>query len=362
MFNKQFFLKRIILKTIAFFLVITSLITVQSLFADDKASDGIIYFYPDTDVIKEKSYDTLKNLVSSLKNDENLKIKLNGFTNFIGEPDNELELSKKRAAKIALYLINEGIKEDRISTEGFGGTNLITNEITEINRRVEINVIKVEVKASEETAQVKAEENITEDNKNVESGYRRIKIEVYDINNKALAAELEVKKKVNDDLELLKSVVVKKSISIDVPVNENIELLATAKGYMPKKENLEKNENYKKIIMEKIEIGKAYSVDNIYFDSLKSSIKRESFDIINEIVNVLNDNPDMKVKVIGHTQAPAQKLSNERAKSVITYIKRRHISEDRLASEGNSNKALIGSSAKKQGIKNNMRVEFIFFK
>lgn len=352
MLNKQLYSKKIIRKTITFFLITISLITAQSSFANEKVSGGIIYFYPDTDVIKEESYNTLKNLVLSLKNDKESKIKLDGFTNSIGEPDNELELSKQRASKIASYLIKEGINDERISTDGFGGNNLIVGEISERNRRVEVKIIK----AIAQITEVKAEET-----KNVEIGYRRVKIEVYDTNNKALVADLEVKKKVNDDLELLRSAVVNKSITIDVPNNEDIELLVAAAGYMPQKVNLDISENFKKIIMEKIELGKVYSFDNIYFNSLKSSIKRESYDIINKIINVLNESPNMKVKVIGHTQAPAQKLSNNRAKSVVEYIIRRSISKDRLVSEGNSNKAIIGTTFKKIGIKNNMRVEFIFF-
>ena len=70
----------------------------------------------------------------------------------------------------------------------------------------------------------------------------------------------------------------------------------------------------------------------------------------------------MKVKIIGHTQAPCQKLSNDRALSVVEYCKRRRISSDRLIAEGHSNKALKEAAIKKERIKNNMRVEFVFLK
>ena len=351
MFCKQFNLKRIIRIAIALFLFTVLLISSQSLFAKEDVSENVIYFYPDTDIIKERSNDTLKNLALMLKNNKDLKVKLDGFTNSLGLTDAELELSKKRALKIASYLIKEGIKEDRIFTEGFGSNYLVVDEISEINRRVKINIIKPAVQSN--AAQV--------ENKNVEIGYRRVIIEIYDADNHALVADLEVKKKIDDDLELLRSARVNKSIALDVPNNEKIELLVSTDGYMPKKVDLDTSENYKKIILEKIEIGRAYSFDNIYFNSLKSSIKRESYDIINKIINVLNENPKMKVKIIGHTQAPCQKLSNDRALSVVDYCKRRRVSGNRLVAEGYSNKALKEAVVKNERIKNNMRVEFVFF-
>lgn len=352
MICKQFYLKRIIRRTITFFLIIVPLITTLSIFAKEDVSGEMVYFYPDTDtIIKEKSIETLKKLVLLLKNNKDFIVKLDGYTNSLGLTDAELELSKKRASKIASYLIKEGINEERISTQGFGGNNLIIDEISEINRRVKINIIRPVVQAVEAKVE----------NKSAEEGYRKVTVEICDVDDNALVAELEVKKKVDDDLELLKNAIVKKSITLDVPNNGIVELLATSDGYMPKKVNLESNENYKKIIMEKIIMGNSYSIDNIYFYSLKSSIKRESYDIINKIINVLNDNPNMKVKVIGHTQTPCQKLSNDRALSVVEYCKRRRIPANRLIAEGHSNKALIEATKNHERIKNNMRVEFVFF-
>ena len=93
---------------------------------------------------------------------------------------------------------------------------------------------------------------------------------------------------------------------------------------------------------------------------MKSSIKRESYDILSKIVNILRDNEAMKIKVVGHTQVANQKLSDDRASSVVKYFMRRNISQNRMISEGHSNKAFKEAKEKNEKIKNNKRVEFVF--
>lgn len=342
--------KKVTGKTFFFIIISILLISVQVIFADDMDLNHIIYFYPDTDVVKESSYLTLDSIVSSLKNNKSMNIKLDGYTNLIGETESELKLSKQRAFKVASFLIKNGVEKDRISTEGFGGNKLVVNSIDEINRRVEAVLIKPAVKTTSANVETKKMDN----------GDKRVTIEISDEDNNLLIANMEVKKRANDDLVLLSDEVVRNSIILDLPSNATIELLVSADNYMPKKVILENDESYVKIILDKIEIGKSYSIDNIYFDSMKSSIKRESYDILNEITNILKDNKDIKIKVVGHTQVANQKLSDSRADAVVKYFIRRNISQDRLASEGHSNKAFKEVNEKNEKIKNNKRVEFVF--
>jgi len=84
----------------------------------------------------------LDTLAAILKSDLNLKIKIEGHTDDRGKEENNQLLSEKRAETIKKYLMQNGITEERIETNGYGSSMPITENDTEagrsINRRVEI--------------------------------------------------------------------------------------------------------------------------------------------------------------------------------------------------------------------------------
>lgn len=88
-----------------------------------------------------ESYAELDSLVTKLMLEPNKKVKLEGHTDNIGIEENLLKLSQDRVKKVKSYLVTKGIKQDRISTIGFGGSKPVadnTNEVTrKLNRRVE---------------------------------------------------------------------------------------------------------------------------------------------------------------------------------------------------------------------------------
>jgi|GEM_PF-4241162 len=102
-----------------------------------------IIFYANSDKIKPASYKVLNNIATILLKRDNIIIEIGGFTNSTGNPEKELELSIKRAQKVSNYLINKGINENRIKIKGFGGANLKEINISELNRRVEIKILKI---------------------------------------------------------------------------------------------------------------------------------------------------------------------------------------------------------------------------
>jgi OmpA-OmpF porin, OOP family len=80
---------------------------------------------------------------SLLQNQPDLKLMIQGHTDNVGKPGYNLELSKKRAESVKIYLV-EKFKVDgaRLTTEGFGDTKPIAKNDTEQgraqNRRVEL--------------------------------------------------------------------------------------------------------------------------------------------------------------------------------------------------------------------------------
>ncbi|GHU84143.1 hypothetical protein FACS189415_7730 [Bacteroidia bacterium] len=101
----------------------------------------------------------------------------------------------------------------------------------------------------------------------------------------------------------------------------------------------------------------------ITFDVGKSIIKPESMSEINRIVKLMQDNPDLKFSVEGHTDSTGkadanQKLSDERSAAVVAKLVEMDIAKDRLKSAGKGQTSPIADNSTDEGRAKNRRVEF----
>jgi len=104
----------------------------------------------------------------------------------------------------------------------------------------------------------------------------------------------------------------------------------------------------------------------IQFEQAKAVIKSESFGLLNEIADVIKKNPQIKkISIEGHSSAEGdaamnQKLSDERAKSVRTYlVDKGGVKADSLVSKGYGETKPIASNDTDEGKEKNRRVEFV---
>lgn len=92
--------------------------------------------------IKPDSYYIIKEIKKLLEENKGLRISIDGHTDNIGKPEDNLKLSNRRAQSVSLALIDEGIDENRMEHKGFGDTKPTNTNDTEEgrskNRRVEI--------------------------------------------------------------------------------------------------------------------------------------------------------------------------------------------------------------------------------
>jgi OOP family OmpA-OmpF porin len=100
----------------------------------------------------------------------------------------------------------------------------------------------------------------------------------------------------------------------------------------------------------------------INFDSGKSTIKPESNSIIEQIVRMLNDNPDLLISIEGHTDnvgSPKMNmtLSDDRAKSVMAELIARDIDAKRLSAVGYGQDKPVADT--EEGRAKNRRVELV---
>jgi len=102
----------------------------------------------------------------------------------------------------------------------------------------------------------------------------------------------------------------------------------------------------------------------INFDTGKSIIKTESKSIIEQIVQMMKANPDLKLSVEGHTDnvgnpASNKTLSEERAKSVVAAIVDNGINVERLSPAGYGQDRPTGDNNTEEGRARNRRVELV---
>lgn len=86
-------------------------------------------------------------------------------------------------------------------------------------------------------------------------------------------------------------------------------------------------------------INKPVVVDNIFYDFDRATLRPESAEALDELVQVLKDNPNVTIEMASHTDRKGSdeyniNLSSRRARSVIDYLIEHGVSADRLQSQG----------------------------
>ena len=104
--------------------------------------------------------------------------------------------------------------------------------------------------------------------------------------------------------------------------------------------------------------------NGIRFDVGKATLKPESMGIINEVVDLMKDHPDLNFSVEGHTDSDGDdafnmELSDKRAETVKSTMIDMGIAADRLESKGLGESMPITDNSSPEGKANNRRVEFV---
>lgn len=103
----------------------------------------------------------------------------------------------------------------------------------------------------------------------------------------------------------------------------------------------------------------------IYFDYDKTDIKEEFKPFLNAMVKVVNGHSDLRIKVVGHTDADGSDgynidLSQRRAQAIIDYFVAQGLMRDRIQIEFKGEKEPVGDNTTEDGKQLNRRVDFSF--
>jgi outer membrane protein OmpA-like peptidoglycan-associated protein len=197
---------------------------------------------------------------------------------------------------------------------------------------------------------------------------------VLDEKDRPLAARLEVSGPAS--LELATDAATGR-FSGEVPAGEYL-VKASADGYMSKARQFVLKENAtllaefkltpkpKQVVVvlqpeqKRIEVKK-----KIHFESGKATLMADSFQILDGVIDVLVNHPELKkIRIEGHTdsmgaQAMNQRLSQGRAEAVMNYLLQQGISPAKLTAQGFGPDRPIAPNSTIRGREQNRRVEFV---
>jgi outer membrane protein OmpA-like peptidoglycan-associated protein len=153
-----------------------------------------------------------------------------------------------------------------------------------------------------------------------------------------------------------------------LPVGKDYAFSVNQKGYLFYSDNflmagLSPDSTYEKnIALQPIEVNASIILKNVFFDVNKFDLKPESQVEMDKLVQLLRENPSLKIEISGHTDnvgKPADNLtlSNNRAKSVVTYLLSKNIPAARLVAKGYGETKPIADNKTEEGRALNRRTE-----
>lgn len=116
------------------------------------------------------------------------------------------------------------------------------------------------------------------------------------------------------------------------------------------------------LAIQEAKAGQQFVMNNIFFETNKAVLNTVASTDLNRLVKYLQDNPSVRLEIQGHTDNKGNdvlnnRLSQNRAQSVLNYLIAQGIGNSRLTAKGFGSKNPIDTNATEQGRANNRRVE-----
>ena len=147
----------------------------------------------------------------------------------------------------------------------------------------------------------------------------------------------------NDGTNLKLSVRGDGSFTQEIKAGVDYVFLGTCKGFLNHQEQLrvepvKKSEEYV-LQFPLANISAPVLIENIFYDFDKATLRPESQTALDELVKLLNENPNITIELSAHTDYKGsdqynERLSQRRAESVVNYLIAHGIATDRLTPKG----------------------------
>ncbi len=155
-----------------------------------------------------------------------------------------------------------------------------------------------------------------------------------------------------------------------LPAGKNYALNVSKKGYLfysgrfIMKETVSQQNFEYDISLQPLRQGTKMVLKNIQFTSGSFELLPESYIELDKLVNLLSENPKLKVQITGHTdnignEQDNLKLSNQRAQVVLTYLNEKQIPATRVIAKGMGAQEPIADNDSPSGRALNRRTEML---
>jgi outer membrane protein OmpA-like peptidoglycan-associated protein len=159
------------------------------------------------------------------------------------------------------------------------------------------------------------------------------------------------------------------SYSVKLPAKKSYMIDLHATGFLSDMKRIDVPDNWTKedytlnIELIKVKVGKKVVLNNILFETGKSVLTDGSYKELEHLLNIMNENAQMKIEISGHTDKTGSeplnfKLSEARAKAVVEYLIQKGIDRSRLEFRGYGSLQPISDNTTSAGRAKNRRVEF----
>ena len=157
---------------------------------------------------------------------------------------------------------------------------------------------------------------------------------------------------------------------VSLPSGKNYGIAVKAEGCLFHSENINiakattaYQEIIKDIKLKRIEVGSKVVLKNIFFDTGKSILRKESTTELSRLLSLMNEVITLKIEISGHTDNIGsakynQGLSERRAKAVVDYLIKNGIAAERLEFKGYGFDQPIAKNDTEEGRQQNRRTEF----
>jgi outer membrane protein OmpA-like peptidoglycan-associated protein/tetratricopeptide (TPR) repeat protein len=187
-------------------------------------------------------------------------------------------------------------------------------------------------------------------------------------NNKGIPATVELIDNATGQLSSKVQTDERGDYLITLPIGKDYVFNVNRKGYLFYRDNFllsqrAPDSTYEKNIpLQPIEVNASIILKNIFFETNKFQLDPKSQAELDKIIQLLTENPTLKIEISGHTDNVGKpsdnlSLSNNRAKSVVTYLIGKGIVSQRLVAKGYGETKPVAGNTTEEGRAKNRRTE-----
>ncbi|MCX6206592.1 MAG: OmpA family protein [Bacteroidetes bacterium] len=189
------------------------------------------------------------------------------------------------------------------------------------------------------------------------------------INGKGLPSSVELFDNINNKALMKVQTDEKGEYFITLPTGRDYTFTVNRKGYLFYSEQYtlskkDADSTYQKnIALQPVALHANFVFNNILFKNNSFELPTAAFIELDKLVQVLNENPSIKLEISGHTDNVGKQednliLSSNRAKSIVNYLSSKNIDAKRLSYKGYGSSKPIAENTSEEGRSKNRRTEF----